>query len=102
ETEKTSSELSSIANDRIPPNVIIYISPEDVIQKDNYARDITKEVFKESDRKIKQPTEKEKVNGQINEMDKTKVFIIHGHDDLAKTEIARFVEKLNLEAIILH
>ena len=30
------------------------------------------------------------------------VFIVHGHDDLMKTETARFVETLGLEAIILH
>lgn len=30
------------------------------------------------------------------------VFIVHGHDELAKTEIARFIENLGLEAIILH
>ena len=32
----------------------------------------------------------------------SKVFIIHGHDDSAKNEVARFVEKLGLEAVILH
>lgn len=31
-----------------------------------------------------------------------KVFIVHGRDDLAKSEAARFIEKLKLEAIILH
>ncbi|GGI57003.1 TIR domain-containing protein [Winogradskyella haliclonae] len=31
-----------------------------------------------------------------------KVFIVHGHDELLKTEVARFIEKLGLEAIILH
>ncbi len=30
------------------------------------------------------------------------VFIVHGHDDLAKTSVARFIEKLGLQAIILH
>lgn len=35
-------------------------------------------------------------------IDKNKVFIVHGHDSEAKTEVARFVEKLGLEAIILH
>ncbi|SDR77187.1 Predicted nucleotide-binding protein containing TIR-like domain [Gillisia sp. Hel1_33_143] len=30
------------------------------------------------------------------------VFIVHGHDELAKIETARFIEKLGLEAIILH
>ena len=32
----------------------------------------------------------------------SKVFIVHGHDDGAKNEVARFVEKLGFEAIILH
>jgi len=35
-------------------------------------------------------------------MDKTKVFVVHGHDNAAKQETARFVEKLGFEAIILH
>ena len=33
---------------------------------------------------------------------KTAVFIVHGRDELAKTETARFIEKLEFEAIILH
>ena len=31
-----------------------------------------------------------------------KVFVVHGHDNEAKQSIARFLEKLGLEAIILH
>jgi len=31
-----------------------------------------------------------------------RVFIVHGHDELAKTRTARFVEKLGFEAVILH
>ena len=34
--------------------------------------------------------------------DKSKVFIVHGHDDGAVDKIARFVIKLGFEAIILH
>ncbi len=30
------------------------------------------------------------------------VFLVHGHDDLAKTECARFIEQLGFEPIILH
>lgn len=47
------------------------------------------------------PKEKKK---QIvtEELDLTKVFIVHGHDDLLKIEVARFIEKLGIEAIILH
>lgn len=31
-----------------------------------------------------------------------KVFIVHGHDDSIKNQVARFLEKLGLEAVILH
>ncbi|MED4697066.1 nucleotide-binding protein [Peribacillus frigoritolerans] len=41
------------------------------------------------------------MNGN-KEIDKTKVFIVHGHDDSAKNEVARFIEKLGLYPIILH
>lgn len=30
------------------------------------------------------------------------VFIVHGHDDIAKTKTARFIQQLGLEPIILH
>lgn len=33
---------------------------------------------------------------------KRKVFIVHGRDNEAKQEVSRFIEKLDLEAIILH
>ena len=36
------------------------------------------------------------------ELNMSQVFIVHGHDEEAKTKTARFVEKLGLEAIILH
>ena len=35
-------------------------------------------------------------------LDKTKVFIVHGHDDAAKLEVARFVEKIGFNPIIIH
>lgn len=34
--------------------------------------------------------------------DKKEVFIVHGHDEAAKTKTARFIEKLGLKPIILH
>jgi len=32
----------------------------------------------------------------------TDVFIVHGHDETAKSEVARFIEKIRLNAVILH
>ena len=34
--------------------------------------------------------------------DLTKVFIVHGHDTEAQTEVARFIERLGFNAIIIH
>ena len=34
--------------------------------------------------------------------EKAKVYIVHGHDAEAKLEVARFIEKLGFEPIILH
>jgi len=36
------------------------------------------------------------------DLDLSKVFVVHGHDALLMTEVARFIEKLGLEPIILH
>ena len=49
-------------------------------------------------------TEKMYWKKQIKEkpMEKTKIFIVHGHDDLAKLTVARSLEKMGFEAIILH
>jgi len=106
ETEKTSKECSRHANDNMSPGIIMYISPEDIVEDDKYTTDITKEVFKESNKKIKAGELPKKENNKSLkkpvELDKSKVFIVHGHDDLAKTEVARFIEKLNFEAVILH
>lgn len=36
------------------------------------------------------------------EISNSQVFIVHGHDELAKVEVARFIEKLGFKPIILH
>ncbi len=38
----------------------------------------------------------------IPTVSQTEVFIVHGHDEAAKTKTARFIEKLGLTPIILH
>ncbi len=39
---------------------------------------------------------------EVSKQKSKKIFIIHGHDDVLKLEIARFVEKLGFESVILH
>jgi predicted nucleotide-binding protein len=35
-------------------------------------------------------------------LDLSKVFVVHGHDNEVKNDVARFLERIGLEAIILH
>jgi predicted nucleotide-binding protein len=48
---------------------------------------------------IREPLEQEKI---MTTAHPSKVFIVHGRDDGTKQTVARFVEKLGFEAIILH
>lgn len=57
------------------------------------------EVFIEE---IEESEEKSQIDKDNNMgIDKSKVFIVHGHDDGLKHEVARFVNDLNLQEIIL-
>ena len=49
-------------------------------------------------------SEDRKTNIQSKKMiqEKNKVFIVHGHDNETKQEVARFIESIGLETIILH
>lgn len=40
--------------------------------------------------------------GSSHPSKKKKIFIVHGHDNEVKLEVARFIEKIGLEPIILH
>jgi Predicted nucleotide-binding protein containing TIR -like domain len=79
------------------PESRMYIYPENIVGKNEYTTDITRSIFKECKGLLKKATSKPKVP-----MDKSKVFIVHGHDDAAKEAAARFVENLGFKAIILH
>lgn len=99
ETEKTSAELSKYENDNMPRNVIMFVSKEDVVEYDRLTKDVTKELFQKARDKISNPVSE---NKDVKERDFSKIFIVHGQDELAKEELARFIEKLGFEPIILH
>jgi hypothetical protein len=48
------------------------------------------------------PTAQTRAGSVGDEVIEQKVFIVHGHDNAAKEMTARFLEKLGLEAIVLH
>ena len=43
-----------------------------------------------------------KIENHIINTANNQVFVVHGHDELTKLEVVRFIEKLGLEPIVLH
>ena len=97
-TEESSQVLSKLENDNMPVGILSFVSPSDVITYEKHANDITAQVFDNA--KKTQPPAGPSKPPAIKDL--TKVFIVHGRDDLAKTDVARFIEQLGFEAIILH
>jgi predicted nucleotide-binding protein len=102
-THESVSVYSRYENDNMPEGLIMHVSPEDIVSEyPQYTNDITKEIFAEGKALITSGVIQSERLETVVEVDKTKVFVVHGHDDLAKTEVARFIEKLDFEPIILH
>jgi predicted nucleotide-binding protein len=72
------------------------VRKESIIESDELFKDITTDLLKlvnvTNNNDVKMPI---KIN-----MDK--IFIVHGHDEQMKLDVARFIEKLGFGAIILH
>jgi predicted nucleotide-binding protein len=96
--EKT-DVLVKKAYNSLSPGMIVFFTAQSVIEGDKSAKDITKELMQEiqgSDSNIIPSTSQN--DKKINR----RVFIVHGRDELLKTQTARFLEKLNFDSIILH
>lgn len=81
---------------------------KEALAYDNFLVDILEGVNKNPDfflikDQLDEPkTLKTKANIKAGTSKSNKIFIVHGHDSLTKTEVARTLEQLDLEAIILH
>ena len=96
ESACTSTEYADYEDERYP-DLPFPASEEAIIEDRKYTTDITESIFKECKGLLQKATSNPKAP-----MDKSKVFIVHGHDNATKEAVARFVEKIGLEAIILH
>lgn len=99
-TEQSARILAKYENDNMPAELIMYVSPDDILDYDKYITDVTKTLLAEAKEMIKNPNIKDARKNEV--LDKSKVFIVHGHDTEAKQEVARFIEKMGFEPIILH
>jgi len=101
-SEQTTTELADIKQNNMSPGIIFFYTKQDMLNSERDMEDVTKEMLKLASVRTKETRELTQSSDEEKNLDKTKVFIVHGHDDLAKTAVARFVEKLGLTPIILH
>lgn len=98
--KKTAKDLESYIQDEQKKmrsnSVFMPINKLDIFNNNRYSTDITKQLLK-------------KVHDNLNmqpQMDQScdnkSVFIVHGHDKEVQETVARFIEHLDLHAIILH
>ena len=74
--------------------------PKNIFEDEGVSSDITVRILEGIKNNISKNISK---NHSLNEeINNRKVFIVHGRDDNSKTSVARFIEQLGLEAIILH
>lgn len=98
-TERSVYWLSEYENNNMAPGIIMYVSPQNILTYEKYTKDITREILKDTiEINSENLTDK---NDKLN-LDMGSVFIVHGHDELSKSQVARFVEHLELKPIILH
>ena len=90
ESAYTSKMYADAMNKAYSDDPIYFTRGDIVSDEDKYTTDITRRILKECKSLIHEAAPK------------SKVFIVHGHDGEAKQAVARFIEKLGLEAIILH
>lgn len=100
-TEQESQRLIDIQREKNRNNNIFdtTLSPRKVVTYTTYSKDITKIIFQKSKEEL---DTKPQINKSKKSYDKNKVFIVHGHNNEVKLEVARFIEKMGFKPIILH
>ena len=99
------SDISYEEYDKLRRQRSRYVLKSDIIASPEYFNNITGEILKECQSLLEEATTKSEAPTAEKpkaSMDKSKVFIVHGHDNAAKEAVARFIEKIGLDAIILH
>lgn len=101
ESNRKIGVLTNEANCEIPNNVFAILTYENIFE--HRTKDVTKKFVTLAHSIIQnESASNTTLKKNVEKTTKfSKVFIVHGHDELAKTEVARFIEKIGLDAIIL-
>jgi len=63
---------------------------------------ILKNMIEDINNEILNITETSSIKEVVAKVKSNEIFIVHGHDNLALTQVARYLERLNFKPIILH
>jgi hypothetical protein len=98
-SELTSKDILHKIKIRLGNNIVFAVNPRDIIVENNeHTINITKNILKEVG-----ITGSKNIYVENNLVkNKQEIFIVHGRDNESKISVARFIEQLGLEAIILH
>lgn len=96
------SYISQIKIENESSSIAIIGGPSYTYQAISRAKDVTDDFIEGAVGYKKVPTSNHHNKNQLLTEQKNQVFIVHGRDESAKNQAARFVEKLGFEAIILH
>lgn len=103
QTTDTIDNVASNLTENLPANVIFIYTPQDLLKKDTVSikeiKDITDDIIKSCLNNNDNNTEK-KVPYKSQNNNKN-IFIVHGHDEEMKQTVARFIEHIGLNPIIL-
>ena len=93
-------KIRDYLQDKVAKNVFYFYTNDIALENNICGKNIVSDLIKKSELlriKEKKSEKKSEIIPQNN-----KIFIVHGHDDGMKTEVARFVEQIGLKPIVLH
>jgi predicted nucleotide-binding protein len=103
QSKQSTSSFVEEQNNR--PNSFPLTRKEHIMNEEkDYSHDITRQAIRLAEKELEknfQGLNNQEVN-PVRQIDNNKVFIVHGHDDFAKTEVEAFIRRIGLEPIIIH
>lgn len=96
ETNDNIQKVLSVAQRKIPDNVLMFYQKNDVFNDGGLSKDVTTKMLK-----ILKKAEKEIEQQHNNSFEKKHIFIVHGHDAGRRNEVENFVREIGFEPIVL-
>lgn len=103
QSTKSIKALRDYKQSQLSAYIIATYSYADIINNDELVENITNDIFNKFSKQLTAHTSHQTTTSLKTSLrNMHEVFIVHGHDEVVKINVARFLEKLGLTPIILH